>query len=107
MSSPFPEASTMSEQPPLHEQPEVRAREYRVSRELERRAPPDESLRGAIGEYVRALRETGWPAERVLIRFKALVADVGPVDSSPRAADEWEDVKTQTVGWCIEEYYRP
>ena len=93
---------------PLPDDPvELRASERRLSQTLLRRAEPDASLRGAVADYVRGLRESGWPAERVLIRLKSVIADVGPIDSSQRSRDEWEALKSQTVEWCIEEYYNP
>jgi hypothetical protein len=82
----------------------------RAAREA-RAATPE--LRETVCDYVRELKDRGYPPERVLIVVKALLAEAG-IKKTGRLAD-WgsatlgreTEIVERVVAWCIEEYFPP
>jgi hypothetical protein len=62
------------------------------------------ALRDAVGGYVRALRASGEPSERMLVQVKGVLRET-LTDGLP--SDERARLHDDVVRWGIEAYYRP
>ncbi len=103
-------SSVLGAPPPLATSERLILAVVRAAREA-RAATPE--LRDAVCDYVRELKERGYPPERVLIVVKALLAEAGVKRTGPLAdrgsatlGPETEIVES-VVAWCIEEYFPP
>ncbi len=105
-----PMPSSVVNAPPLAPSERLILAAFRAAREA-RAATPE--LRDAVCDFVRELKERGYPPERVLAAVKALLAEagikkIGPLaDRGSATLGPETEIVERVVAWCIEEYFPP